>query len=114
LRESARVVADGFDRVVLHEDVDLRGRASGEVPALVRDEIARAASDVECVTVTRVDEAVAAALARAEPGDVVLVLYEKVEPVLDLLRRLGAMPVTEPVLTVPADRLGGLERLVVT
>jgi cyanophycin synthetase len=25
LRESARLVADGFDRVVLYEDADLRG-----------------------------------------------------------------------------------------
>jgi cyanophycin synthetase len=84
LRESARVIAERFDRVVLYEDSDLRGRAPGEVPALVRAELTGRVS-----TVSTVEEAVPAALAMARPGDVVLLLYEKIEPVLALLEVLA-------------------------
>ena len=114
LRESARVLAAGYDRVVLYEDTDLRGRASGEVPNLVRDEIGRCRSVGECTMVGRAEEAVPAALAMAAPGDVVLVTYEKVEPVLSLLDRMGAVPVTEPMLSVATGRSADASQLVVT
>ncbi|GAA4248837.1 cyanophycin synthetase [Dactylosporangium darangshiense] len=90
LRESAAVVASRFGRIVLYEDHDLRGRAMGEVPGILRDELRRAAPHAECVQVRTVDEAVPAALALARPGDVVLLLYEKIEPVLAMLGALGA------------------------
>jgi cyanophycin synthetase len=100
--------------VVLYEDADLRGRLAGEVPDLVRHEVNRHRPHVECTTVTRVDEAIGAARALAGPGDVVLVLHEKVQPALDLLKQLGAKPVTEPVPTVWTGRLADREQLVVT
>jgi cyanophycin synthetase len=95
LTDSARVVADRFHRVVLYEDVDLRGRAAGEVPDLVRSEIAARRPAAPVTVVRTVDEAVPAALAMAGPGDVVLVLHETVEPVLALLDTLGVRRVTE-------------------
>jgi cyanophycin synthetase len=64
--------------------------------------------------VGRVEEAVSAALAMATPGDVVLVTYEKVEPVLSLLDRMGAVPVTEPMLSVATGRSADASQLVVT
>ncbi|WP_432980566.1 cyanophycin synthetase [Dactylosporangium sp. CA-233914] len=95
LRESAAVVANRFARVVLYEDADRRGRASGEVPAILHDELRRLAPEIACVEVRTVDEAIPAALALARPGDVVLLLYEKIEPVLALLEALGARPASE-------------------
>jgi hypothetical protein len=50
----------------------------------------------------------------AAPGDVVLVTYEKVEPVLSLLDRLGAVPVTESMLSVVTGRSADASQLVVT
>jgi cyanophycin synthetase len=71
-------VADGFDRVVLCDAADLRGRVAGEVPDLIHREVTRRRPHVECTTVTRVDEAIGAALALTAPGnDVVLVLHER-------------------------------------
>ena len=95
LAESARVIAENLDRVVRYEDTDLRGRAPGEVPGLVRREIAAYRTAVGCMTVCLVADAITAALAIATPGDVVLVLDEKVEPVLELLAKFGAVSVTE-------------------
>jgi cyanophycin synthetase len=64
--------------------------------------------------VSRAEEAIPAALTLAAPGDVVLVTYEKVEPVLSLLGRMGAVPVTEPLLSVATGRLADVTQLVVT
>jgi cyanophycin synthetase len=109
LGESAREVADRFDRVVLYEDQDRRGRAPGEVPALVRNVVEARRPGAPCTVVRTVDEAVPAALALARPGDVVLVTYEKIDPVLALLDLLGAEPAlvthvaAEAAATVVAD-----------
>ncbi|WP_426508196.1 cyanophycin synthetase [Dactylosporangium sp. McL0621] len=91
LRESAAAVGARFGRVVLYEDGDRRGRAPGEVPGIVREELARVAPEAACVEVRTIDEAVPAALALARPGDVVLLLYEKIEPALALLEAHGAL-----------------------
>ncbi|WP_433211091.1 cyanophycin synthetase [Dactylosporangium sp. CS-047395] len=90
LRESAAVVGARFGRVVLYEDADRRGRAPGEVPGIVHDELLAVAPQVACSQVRSIDEAVPAALSMARPGDVVLLLYEKIEPVLALLKAHGA------------------------
>jgi len=95
IADCARTVADSFRRVVLHEDVDLRGRAPGEVPEMVRLEIAARHPETAVTTVTTVAEALPAALAMANPGDVVVVLHESVAPVLEVLVSLGARAVTE-------------------
>ncbi|GAA0718063.1 hypothetical protein Drose_34630 [Dactylosporangium roseum] len=55
----------------------------------------RVAPATTCVDVSTVGEAVPAALALARPGDVVLLLYEKIEPVLSLRDALGAVAVDE-------------------
>ena len=44
-------------------------------------------------------DAVSAALRMAAPGDVVLVLYEKADPMLALLTELGAVPAEADVVT---------------
>jgi len=95
IADCARTVADSFRRVVLHEDVDLRGRAPGEVPEMVRLEIAARHPETAVTTVTTVAEALPAALAMANPGDVVVVLHESVAPVLEVLVSLGSRAVTE-------------------
>ncbi|HET9518446.1 MAG TPA: cyanophycin synthetase, partial [Actinoplanes sp.] len=89
---SAQVIADGFTRVVLYDDDDLRGRAPGEVSALVAREVKGRRPQIRSERAVGVRGAVDAALRMAAPGDVVLVLYEKVEEVLALLDELGAVP----------------------
>ena len=82
LAASAQVVADGFDRVVLYEDEDPRGRAPGEVSALVEREMRGRRPKLRAVRADGYRAAVEAALELATPGDVVLVLYEQLAPVL--------------------------------
>ncbi|GGK01614.1 cyanophycin synthetase [Pilimelia anulata] len=101
---SARALAAGFSRVVLYEDHDLRGRAPGELPTLIGHEIVAYRADTRRVMAADPREAVAAALAMADPGDVVLVMYEHIDEVQAVLRRLGAVPAgsTGPVEPAPA------------
>jgi cyanophycin synthetase len=100
LAASARAVAEGYQRIVLYEDAQPPGRAPGEVPDLVRGEIMAHRASARVTVRRRLDEAVPAALALARPGDVVLVLYEWVQPVFEVLDRLGAVPQPEPAVAV--------------
>ena len=92
LAASAQVLADGMTRVVLYDDEDPRGRAPGEVSALVEREMRGRRPTLRSVRVDGHRAAVEAALRLAAPGDVVLVLYEKVDAMLALLDELGAVP----------------------
>ncbi|GIJ44599.1 cyanophycin synthetase [Virgisporangium aliadipatigenens] len=95
IADCARAVADRFGRVVLYEDTDPRGRAPGELPALVRDGIAARRPDAEVTVLRTVEEALPAALAVARAGDVVLLLYERFDAVAGLLDALDAGPVAD-------------------
>jgi cyanophycin synthetase len=98
LAACAQVVADGVSRAVLYPDEDLRGRAPGEVPALIEREMRARRPALHAVRADNYRAAVEAALRLAVPGDVVLVLYEKVEPMMAALSQLGALPsATGPV-----------------
>jgi cyanophycin synthetase len=98
LVECGQAVGKAFDRVVLYEDRDLRGRASGEVAELVRTALGPA---VACTVLRCVEEAVPAALDLARTGDVVLVLYEKIDPVMAMLEAIGARPITDGAGSIP-------------
>jgi cyanophycin synthetase len=92
LAACAQVIADGVSRAVLYPDEDLRGRAPGDVPALVEREMRARRPALHAVRADNYRAAVEAALRLAVPGDVVLVLYEKVEPMMTALSQLGAVP----------------------
>ena len=64
--------------------------------AIVRSEIAARRPELVATTVTTVAEAVPVALAMANPGDVVVLMYEAIDPLLEVLSTLGARPVTQP------------------
>ncbi|MFI5496204.1 cyanophycin synthetase [Actinoplanes sp. NPDC051859] len=96
LAASAQVLADGVSRAVLHDDEDHRGREPGEVSALVEREMRGRRPKLRAVRVEGYRAAVAEALRLAVPGDVVLVLYEHLSPMLAYLEELGAVPVDAP------------------
>jgi cyanophycin synthetase len=92
LAASAQVIADGFARIVVYEDEDLRGRQPAEVAGLVQREVRLRRPNARCERVRHAREALAAACAMASPGDVVLVCYEEMDAMLALLDELGAVP----------------------
>ncbi|WP_433295053.1 cyanophycin synthetase [Actinoplanes sp. CA-030573] len=91
LTACAQVVADGVARAVLYDDEDSRGRPSGEVSALVEREMRARRPKLLALRADGYREAITEALGLARPGDVVLVIYEQLAPVLALLAELGAV-----------------------
>jgi cyanophycin synthetase len=90
LAACAQVVADEVSRAVLYDDEDPRGRAPGEVSALVEREMRARRPKLTAVRAGDYRQAVREALRLAGAGDVVLVLFEKIDPILALLAELGA------------------------
>ncbi|HUR50365.1 MAG TPA: cyanophycin synthetase [Acidimicrobiales bacterium] len=90
LRELGEVAAQHFDVVFVREDARLRGRAPGEAAALVADG-ARASSEnggrCQAVHVVHSElDAVRAAMAETQPGEVAVLCVDDHAAVWDLLR----------------------------
>jgi cyanophycin synthetase len=108
LAACAQVVADGVSRAVLYDDEDPRGRAPGEVSALVEKEMRARRPKLRAVRAEGYRNAVGEALRFARPGDVVLILYEKIGPLLNLLAEMGAVPDgSTPVVALPSTPAPG-------
>jgi cyanophycin synthetase len=80
IRECARVVAEAFDRVIVREDYDRRGRAPGELPALIRESLLAYGFEESNLSM-RLDQrdAVEEAFRSATPGDLIVYIAEKPE-----------------------------------
>lgn len=90
-REIGRIAAAGLDYVFIKEDSNLRGRRPGEVSALILEGAAEAGADRDRVEIINDElKAAEAALNAARPGDLILVFFEKYEPILELVRRRAA------------------------
>jgi cyanophycin synthetase len=93
VEQSARVAARGFERVVVKEDKDLRGRRPGEVAEMIRRAVNDEAPWRECSVVLCEEEALRRELPRLGERDVVVVFFDKLGPLGRVLREFGAEPV---------------------
>jgi len=91
IRDQTAILGEAFDDVILYQDAAQRGRADGEVMALLRQ-------GLEGAQRTRfIDEirgefiAIDSALARLQPGDLSLILVDQVDEALaHLAKRIAA------------------------
>ncbi|MFL6334977.1 MAG: Mur ligase family protein, partial [Pyrinomonadaceae bacterium] len=90
---AGRVAARGFHRVIIKEDKDLRGRAPGEVARLLCEAAGDEWPGTECHVVLDEIEALRKELRGMEEGQVVVIFYDRLEPVLGVLEERGAVPV---------------------
>jgi len=82
LRRQTEILGDAFDDVVLYEDQCQRGRADGEVLALLRAGLAGARRAQHVQEIQGEFLAIDTALARLSAGDLCLVLVDQVEDAL--------------------------------
>ncbi|MEW6523952.1 MAG: cyanophycin synthetase [Bacillota bacterium] len=87
-----RVIAAGFDLVIVKEDTDLRGRRPGETASLLKDGILSAAPSLKVEIILEEEAAVVRALQEASPGDLVVILYEKYDHTMDILDKIKDGP----------------------
>lgn len=92
IRDQTAILGDAFDEVILYEDSCQRGRADGEVLALLRDGLAEAKRTCHVVEVRGELAAIDVALDRLQPGDLCLVLIDQVEAALEHLAGRMALP----------------------
>jgi cyanophycin synthetase len=92
VEQAGRIAARGFRRVIIKEDKDLRGRAKGEVARLLCEAVNDESPDTECLIVLDEIEALRSEVERMQHGQVVIVFYDELEPVLKLLEECGATP----------------------
>ena len=88
IREQTQILGQAFDEVLLYQDACQRGRADGEVIALLREGLAGAPRVSEVLEVQGEFKAIDTALERLQPGDLCLVLVDQVEAALAHLQKI--------------------------
>ncbi|MCU0967205.1 MAG: cyanophycin synthetase [Rubrivivax sp.] len=91
IRAQTAILGAAFDDVILYQDAAQRGRADGEVIALLREGLAGATRARHVEEIRGEFAAIDRALARLEPGDLCLVLVDQVdEAMAHLASRIAA------------------------
>ncbi len=92
IRRQTEILGDAFDSVVLYQDQCQRGRADGEVLALLRDGLRTARRTSHMDEIHGELLAIDTALDALEAGDLCLVLIDQVELALAHIERRLRMP----------------------
>jgi cyanophycin synthetase len=95
---AARAAAKGFDKVIVREDRDLRGRKPGDVANILCRAIREESPATECEVILDEIEALRQAVSRMVKNEVIVVFYEKLQPIQNALQELAA----QPVVALPA------------
>jgi len=82
IREQTVILGSAFDEVLLYQDAAQRGRADGEVMALLREGLQGATRTRHVEEIRGEFVAIDTALDRLEPGDLCLVLVDQVDEAL--------------------------------
>ena len=79
LRLQTEILGDVFDEVILYQDDCQRGRADGEVLAILRDGLSHSTRTTHIEEVTGEFLAIDTALSRLESGDLCLILIDRID-----------------------------------
>jgi cyanophycin synthetase len=87
LRKLGQLAAQIFDRAIIKEDDDTRGRDRGEVADLIRTGIRQQNPEFHYETILSEVDAIATALVKAKAGSLVVILPESVDRALRLIKQ---------------------------
>ena len=82
IRDQTQILGEAFDDVILYQDAAQRGRADGEVMALLRQGLQGAGRTRHIEEIRGEFIAIDTALERLKPGDLALILVDQVEEAL--------------------------------
>jgi cyanophycin synthetase len=107
MRKFGELAASIFDRIVIREDGDTRGRASGEIAAVLYRAVLGAGTAADRVSVMLNEiGSVHAAIDLAQPGDLVVALIDDVPGVWKSLKaRMNRAPVAADAPEATADMM---------
>ncbi|MDF2686115.1 MAG: cyanophycin synthetase, partial [Clostridia bacterium] len=91
MQEVGKLCASNFNKIYIKEDIDLRGREKGETAGIICNSIKETGYPDENVKIIENEvDALKAAVSDAKKGDLIIVLYEKIEPLLQFLDTIKA------------------------
>src|SRR4051812_37929581 len=96
LRQAATAAACGFDRIIIREDDDTRGRERGEVAAALRQGIKQSHPELETKVVLDEAESLRTAITEMQKGEMVVFFYDDREKAIRILEEHGARPAEDP------------------
>lgn len=111
IAHAGRIAARGFHRLIIREDHDLRGRDPGAVAQILCDAALEEVPQTDCQVVLDEHEAVHHAVKTMQHGEVVVVFYEKLEPLRRVLEKYAAQPVQSLNAVNEENRPRRIERL---
>ncbi|MFL6246673.1 MAG: cyanophycin synthetase [Thermoanaerobaculia bacterium] len=89
IREAARIVGENFDRVILRDDFDLRGRQPGEVAGVLREGLIAGGLDASKIAHRHAElDAIGLAVSEAVPGDLIVYIADKPEIAAQYVEKL--------------------------
>lgn len=92
IETAARAAALGFDRIIIKEDRDRRGRQAGETAAITLNEIRRAYPHKECRIISDEKTALKEMIESLNPGETIAHFYDNLPSVMECLKECGAVP----------------------
>jgi len=88
---ASEIAAGAFDYLYIKEDQDLRGRKRGEVAEVIYDQLLKEGIEPSIISIVlNEQEAFKQALKQAAKDDVVIIFYEKAEPLRNIVMQLTA------------------------
>lgn len=93
VKQAGRAAARCFDRLIIKEDADPRGRQRGEIATLLLEAAREAKPGIECHVVPDETEALAQTIREMQEGEIIAVFFEKLERIREILALHGAVPV---------------------
>jgi cyanophycin synthetase len=90
---AARIVARGFDRIILRDDVNRRGRAPGEIPGIFRQVIFNLEPRRECQIILDEMEAIETALSQMQDDEMIFAFFDERDKLTRVLADFNACAV---------------------
>ena len=82
------IAATIFDKIIIKEDSDLRNRKKGEVAKLLEEgALSQGMGKDRIEVILSETQALDKAIRQALAGDLIVIYYEKLEPVLDIIKK---------------------------
>lgn len=83
-----KIAGEGFEHIYIKEDRDLRGRSPGEIARLLELGAISAGKSRDCIEIILSEvDALKAAMDAGRPGDLIVIFYEKLDEVLDVIKK---------------------------
>ena len=85
--ELGRIAAETFDKVIIREDTDLRGKAAGEATEIIKKGIASSPFNPTVIAIANEKQALQFAMKNAVPGTLIMHCVENIDEVISMMKK---------------------------